>query len=75
MTVSCRHGVNSIPELELMANFGIDYLKKMELMNWNWSFLQKYLIHKFFNSEIFLPWQSYFDYKLLGVGIPGRYSE
>ena len=24
--------------------------------------------------EIFLPWQSYLEYKLLGVGIPSRYS-
>ena len=29
----------------------------------------------FFNSEIFLPWQSYLEYKLLRVGIPSRYSE
>jgi len=30
-----RHGVNSIPELQLMANSGIriDYLKKMDLRN------------------------------------------
>ena len=28
----------------------------------------------FFNSEIFLPWQSYLNYQLLGVGIPSRYS-
>ena len=26
-----RHGVNSISELKLMVNSGIDYLKKMEL--------------------------------------------
>ena len=25
--------------------------------------------------EIFLPWQSYLEYKLLGVGILSRYSE
>jgi len=33
-----RHGINSIPELELMVNsgIGIDYLKKMEL-EWNWN--------------------------------------
>ena len=30
---------------------------------------------KFCNSEIFLLWQSYLEYKLLGVGIPSRYSE
>jgi len=29
----------------------------------------------FFNSEIFLPWQSYMEYKLLGVGIQSRYYE
>jgi len=32
-------------------------------------------IHLPFNSEIFLPWQSYLEYKLLGVGVPSRYSE
>jgi len=40
----------------------------------------KNLIHKliyhfiFFNSEIFLSWQSNLEYKLLGVGIPSGYS-
>ena len=28
-----------------------------------------------FNWEIFLPWHSYLEYKLLGVCIPSRYSE
>ena len=28
------------------------------------------LLLNFFNSEIFLPWQSYLEYKLLGVGAP-----
>jgi len=46
---STRHGVNSVPELELMVNLGIgiDYLKKnWNWENWNWSFLQKKEIHK-----------------------------
>ena len=27
------------------------------------------------NLEIFLLWQSYLEYKLIGAGIPSRYSE
>jgi len=58
---------------------GIDYLKKMEWINSELEIPTKILNPQinFFNSEIFLPRQSYLEYKLLGVGIlsTGRCSE
>ena len=59
----------------------------MELEWINLEFATKNTIHKviyhliILNSEIYLPWQSYLNYKLLRVGIPikvgtqSRYSE
>ena len=49
-----RHGVNSIPELELMVNsgIGIDYLKKNELELRN---LELKFPTKIFYPEINLP--------------------
>ena len=46
--VCIRHGVNSIPELELMVNsnsgIGIDYLKTMELELWIGIKIEKFWI-------------------------------
>jgi len=80
-SVDARRGVSSIPELEWTGNsgIGIAHLKKMELMKLELKFATRKLNPKinlqFFNSEIFLPWQSHLEYKLFGVGIPSRYSE
>jgi len=53
--VLTRNGVNSIPELELMVNSGIDYLKEMELINFQQNKLNpqinlpfNFLIQKYF---------------------------
>jgi len=47
MTV-CGSDMGSIPELELMSNFGIEiaYLRKLELINLELKFATKYFIHK-----------------------------
>ena len=45
------------------------------MFRWGKIFIQNIIYHLFFHSEIFLPWQFYLEYKLLGVGIPCRYSE
>ena len=52
--VHTRHGVNSIPELELIvnSNSGIDYLKIMELRNFE---LELKFPTKKLNPEINLP--------------------
>ena len=81
--VGDRNGVNSIPELELMVNseIGIDYFKNGIGIDKFWIGIEvcyKKLIPQInlpFNSEIFLIWQSYLEYKLLSVGIPSMYSE
>jgi len=72
--------MGSIPELELMANsrIGIDYLNKNGIDKFGIEVSYKnILIHKlieFFNSEIFLPWESYLEYILLGVSTRSTYS-
>ena len=49
-----RHGVNSISELKLMVNSGIDYLKKMELELINLE-LELNLLQRILNPSINLP--------------------
>jgi len=76
--VCIRHGVNSNLELMVNSNSGNDYLQKKIDKFWNGievSYKTKLnpQINLPFNLEIFLPWQSYLEYKLLGVGIPSRY--
>jgi len=62
-------------------NWNCLFLKmELELINLELKFATKKLnpqINWAFNflSEIFLPWQSYLEYKLLGVGIQSRYSK
>ena len=56
----------------------IIWRKKMELINLELKFSTKKLnpqINLPFNSEIFLQWQSYSEYRLLGLGIPSRHLE
>ena len=75
-------GVNSILELMVNSEIGIwiGYLTKMELKLINLELNTKKLNRQinlpvFFNSEIFLPWQYYFEYKLLKEGIKSKYSQ
>ena len=61
-----RHGVNSIPELELMANFGIDYLKKMELELGNLKKKKIYqLIYHFYNVNTYMWCYQYTGTKMI----------
>jgi len=72
--ICATHGINS--------NSGIAYLKIIGIGNGIFGIgievcskkIHKLIDLSFFNSKIFLPRQSYLEYKLLRVDIPSRYS-
>jgi len=69
------------------SGIGIEYNKKieLELINFELELELKFLTNKlnpqinlpfnFLIQKYFFPRQAYLQYKLLGVGIPSRYSE
>jgi len=57
--------LSSWGQLEMTINCGIDYLKNGIGIEVSYKKINPQIYHLFFNSELFLPRQSYSEYKLL----------